>query len=361
MSDWKYWDNWNSWNKRIKCFFMVAVSCLVGILTACSGAGQNNISKNGIGVQADFANTEESLKIVCTTFPQYDWVRQILGENSGKSEVIYLLKNGVDIHNYQPSAEDMIAISNCDLLIYVGGQSEEWLEDAQKNRRNPNQKRIAMMEVLGDRIWKEELVEGMQKEEFIHTEHTEHHENTEYDEHIWLSLKNAKQICQEISDTLGELDSVHQTLYQENTETYLKQLDLLDRNYQEFTEAAEQKTVLFADRFPFRYLVEDYGLDYYAAFAGCSAETEASFETITFLAGKADELNLPVIYRIETSDDSIAQTVVNSTVQKNQKILVLDSLQAVTEKEIEEGCTYLSVMEQNLELLKQGLNSKSDK
>lgn len=329
--------------KERKCFIVLVISLIFVLLTACSG--QNDIATEERKIQQDV--NEKKFKIVCTTYPQYDWVKQILGENPGKIEVVYLLKNGVDIHSYQPSAEDMIAISDCDLFIYVGGQSEGWLEEARKNCRNQNQKGIAMMEILGDDRWKEELVEGMQKEQ--------EHIKEEYDEHIWLSLKNAERICQEISNRLEELDFVHQKIYRENTENYIKQLRELDKKYQDLIDSAKQKTILFADRFPFRYLVEDYGLEYYAAFVGCSAETEASFETIAFLAAKVEELHLSAIYRIETSDDSMAQTIINSTERKDQKILVLDSLQAVTEEEIEEGLCYLSVMEQNWESLKQGI------
>lgn len=340
--------------------FILVFGLIVGILTACSGANQNTIPLQKVQTkgQEEFQNNNKTLHIVCTTYPQYDWVKQILGEHFANVEVTYLLKNGVDIHSYQPSAEDMIVISDCDLLIKVGGQSEQWLEDALKNHNNQNQKVLSMMDVLQDRIWEEELIEGMQ-EEAESMEQEEHSMGAvEYDEHVWLSLRNAEQICQEISAILGELDSKNREDYQKNMENYCKQLQQLDKKYQELADTADQKILLFADRFPFRYLVEDYGWEYYAAFAGCSAETEASFETIAFLATKVDECNLWVVYRTETSDDSIAKTVINSTKQNNQKILVLDSLQAVTEKEINEGITYLSVMEQNLEQLKQGLQKE---
>ncbi len=246
-----------------------------------------------------------------------------------------------------------IAVLDCDLLIGVGGESEQWLEKALEGRRNQEQKVIFMMEVLGDRVWEEEWIDGMQKESGEGEKKEE--DVVEYDEHVWLSLKNAERICQEISDVLGELDLENREFYQKNAAAYQKQLQQLDQKYQELSDTAGRRVLLFADRFPFRYLVEDYGWEYYAAFAGCSAETEASFETVAFLAEKVEEYDLPVIYRIETSDDSIAKTVMNSTREKNQKILVLDSLQAVTEKEIEEGISYLSVMEQNLEWLRQGL------
>lgn len=340
--------------KKNRVWLAVWIMVLItGILTGCGDTKQT-------ATQSEDANTKsvsviEKLSIVCTTYPQYDWVMQILGDNQKHVNLTYLLKNGVDIHSYQPSVEDMITISDCDLLIYVGGQSEQWVEDARKNNRNQNQRAINMMEFLGERVWEEEVVEGMQ-EEHVHTEENDSaSKEIEYDEHVWLSLKNAELICQEISDVLKELDSENQAVYQENTDAYLKKLENLDAKYQSAVDAAAQKTILFADRFPFRYLVEDYGLDYYAAFAGCSAETEASFETIAFLTDKVDERNLPVIYRIETSDDSIAWTIINSTAEKNQSILTLDSMQSVTEEEMNGGVTYLSIMEYNLEMLKRGL------
>ncbi len=333
--------------------FLLGLGLMMGVLTGCSNSGQSEMPFHKIGVQADSGERESGLSIVCTTYPQYNWVQQILGENWEKAEVTYLLKSGVDIHSYQPSAEDMIAVLDCDLLIGVGGESEQWLEKALEGRRNQEQKVIFMMEVLGDRVWEEEWIDGMQKESGEGEKKEE--DVVEYDEHVWLSLKNAERICQEISDVLGELDLENREFYQKNAAAYQKQLQQLDQKYQELSDTAGRRVLLFADRFPFRYLVEDYGWEYYAAFAGCSAETEASFETVAFLAEKVEEYDLPVIYRIETSDDSIAKTVMNSTREKNQKILVLDSLQAVTEKEIEEGISYLSVMEQNLEWLRQGL------
>lgn len=347
---------------RKKTIWLAVWSMLIasGILAGCGGSEETDSQSHGTKKNTVSAvEAAEKLSIVCTTYPQYDWVMQILGENSSYAEVAYLLKNGVDVHSYQPSAEDMIAVSECDLLIYVGGESEQWVKDALKNSVNKGQRAISMMELLGDRVWEEEIIEGMQEEEHSHEEEADHaSEEIEYDEHVWLSLKNAALICREISDVLGELDEEHQTVYEENEAAYLEKLEKLDLAYQTVVNTASQQTILFADRFPFRYLAEDYGLEYYAAFAGCSAETEASFETIAFLAAKVDELQLPVIYQIETSDDSIARTVVGSTNLKNQSILTLYSMQSVTEKEIDSGVTYLSVMENNLEMLKQGLGYK---
>ena len=181
------------------------------------------------------------------------------------------------------------------------------------------------------------------------------HEEKEYDAHVWLSLKNAEIICQSIADTLGEIDPENKDTYEANVAAYIEELAGLDVQYQDTVDTASRKTVLFGDRFPFRYLIDDYNLTYYAAFAGCSAETDASFETITFLAGKLDELNLPAVLTIENSDQKVAKTVIENTNTKDQKILTLNSMQSVTTKDVEEGTTYLSIMENNLQILKEAL------
>ena len=177
----------------------------------------------------------------------------------------------------------------------------------------------------------------------------------EYDEHVWLSLKNAEIICQSIADTLGEIDPENKDTYEANVVAYIEELAGLDVQYQDTVDTASRKTVLFGDRFPFRYLIDDYNLTYYAAFAGCSAETDASFETITFLAGKLDELNLPAVLTIENSDQKVAKAVIENTNTRDQKILTLNSMQSVTTKDVEEGTTYLSIMENNLQILKEAL------
>ena len=244
-----------------------------------------------------------------------------------------------------------LAVSGCDLLIYVGGESDEWIEDALKSAQNKNMKTINLMEVLADSIKEEETVEGMQENEHGH----EHEDEKEYDEHIWTSLRNASTVCDAIAETLTEMDPENKDIYQSNAEAYQKKLANLDAEYQNTVENAKQNTLLFADRFPFRYLTDDYGLNYYAAFSGCSAESEASFKTITFLARKIDELGLNSVFTIEKSDDRIAQTVIENTKTKDQNILVLNSMQSITAQEIADGTTYLSVMEENLKTLKEAL------
>ncbi len=181
------------------------------------------------------------------------------------------------------------------------------------------------------------------------------HEEKEYDEHVWLSLKNTKQLCNAIAEALEEIDPERADIYDANMVAYEEKLDDLNAQYQEPVDNAKQKTLLFGDRFPFRYLVDDYGLSYYAAFAGCSAESEASFETISFLAKKVDELGLKNIMTIEKSDQKIAKTIIENTATKDQKILTLDSMQSTTSDDIANGETYLSAMEKNLEVLKEAL------
>ena len=279
-------------------------------------------------------------------------MREILGDKADHAEVTMLLDNGVDLHSYQPTADDIIKISDCDLFLYVGGESDGWVEDALKEATNKEMQVINLLDVLGEQVKEEEVVEGMEAEE----EESENEDEPEYDEHVWLSLKNAETLCNAITDALEEIDPANKDAYATNAASYLEKLAALDGEYQTVVDNAARKTVLFGDRFPFRYLVDDYGLSYYAAFAGCSAETEASFETISFLAQKVDELKLPCVLTIEGAKHKIAETIVQNTAEKNQSILTLDSMQGTTLKDVEKGTTYLSVMENNLNVLKQALN-----
>ena len=314
----------------------------------------------GCGKQND-TNQTDKLSIVTTIFPEYDWVREILGEKADNAEITMLLDNGVDLHSYQPTADDIVKISDCDLFIYVGGESDGWVEDALRNAANRNMKVINLLEVLGDSVKTEEIVEGMQEEEHehedahAHDDAEEHEHEEEADEHVWLSLKNAKMLVRVISKALQELDPDNKDIYAANADAYVKKLSALDAEYQAAVDAASNKTILFGDRFPFRYLVDDYGLRYYAAFVGCSAETEAGFETISFLAKRVDEWKLPCVLTIEGAQHKIAETVVRNTTAKNQRVLTMDSMQSTTSKDVKNGTTYLSVMEKNLSVLKEAL------
>ena len=320
---------------------LLALLMLVGALAGC-------------GKQND-TNKTDKLSIVTTIFPEYDWVREILGDKADNAEITMLLDNGVDLHSYQPTADDIVKISDCDLFIYVGGESDEWVEDALRNAANGNMKVINLLEVLGDSVKTEEIVEGMQEAEHEHEDAEEHEHEEEADEHVWLSLKNAKMLVRVISKALQELDPDSKDIYAANADAYVKKLSALDAEYQAAVDAASNKTILFGDRFPFRYLVDDYGLHYYAAFVGCSAETEAGFETISFLAKRVDEWKLPCVLTIEGAQHKIAETVVRNTTAKNQRVLTMDSMQSTTTQDVKNGTTYLSVMEKNLSVLKEAL------
>ena len=538
----------------------VTIACLIAALslTGCAGTSAATIDPTITATTAENAetsapaetNASKPLSIVCTIFPEYDWVREIMGSHAENAEITYLLDNGVDLHSFQPTASDMIKIAECDLFIYVGGESDEWVENALAEAVNPDMQVINLMDVLGDSAKEEELKEGMQEGEhehdhdheheeieeadikdrelsdfagnwqslyplleagdldayvehhaeeheetadevrkeleekwgcdvtavsidgtkikfmyadgtkksgeykyagyspvltddgdihavryqyeavsgdspkyvmfndhgyepgtaehfhiyygdgedfektlqnfkfnpfFIHEglngedavevleghshpkndeheetgeEHEHHHEDgeVEYDEHVWLSLKNAKTLCEEISGKLCKLDPANAEDYKANLTSYTEKLGALDNDFQKLVDGASLKTIVFGDRFPFRYFVDDYGLDYYAAFIGCSAETEASFETVAFLSQKVDELGVSTVFTIENSDQKIAKTIIENTKDKNQKILALNSLQSVSNEQIKSGKTYLGLMQDNYNTLKEALN-----
>lgn len=509
-------------------------------------------NENGTAVsETKLPDTTDKMSVVCTIYPEYDWVNQILGDHVANAEVSYLLDTGVDLHSYQPTAGDIIKISTCDLFVYVGGESDSWAEDALSNSQNKDMKVINLMDVLGDSAKVEELKEGMQghdhdhehehteiKEEDIkdreltdfagnwqslypllesgeleeyvehhaeengepieevreelsekwgcdvtevgidgnmisfkysdgiqksgeyeyagyspvlaedgdihavlykyesvsgdspkyvmfndhgcepakaehfhiiygddtdfdttlknftynpffipvglngeeavemleghshsnsgdndhdHEEHDDHdHEHhheegeVEYDEHVWLSLSNAKVLCAEIESNISAIDPANAADYKANLDAYTTKLDELDGRFRSLVDSSSVKALVFGDRFPFRYFVDDYGLDYFAAFIGCSAETEASFETIAFLSDKVNELDSKTIFTIEGSDKSIAQTVINTS-GRDMKIAELNSLQSVTADDIKNGVTYLSLMENNYNVLSEAL------
>lgn len=360
----------------------------VGCSVVKNTSGKNTTRKNAESENTIEQNSIEKgnsnkISIVCTTFPQYDWVKNILGEEAERFNVTLLLDNGVDMHSYQPAVKDIATAGSSNLFIYVGGESDTWVEDALKEAKNKDLKAINLMETLGNSVKEEEVVEGMQEErESLGHSHEksskekqeqtqkESHENSqeingqkeaadeepEYDEHIWLSIRNAEIMVKNIEKAIEQLDSDNAKVYQTNAENYIKKLDTLDKQYANTIQNAKYKAILFGDRFPFRYMADDYDLKYYAAFAGCSAETMAGFETVTFLAKKADELRLPVILTIENSDGRIAEAVKSNTTKKNQKILAMNSLQSVTKEQIADGITYLQIMQENLSVLSEALN-----
>ncbi|SOD16664.1 zinc transport system substrate-binding protein [Fibrobacter sp. UWB16] len=333
-------------------------------LVACNSVSENKKQES------------HELSIITTIYPEYAWTKEILGARTDSVNLTLLIKNGIDLHSYKPTAHDVAKIASADMVIYVGGESDEWIKDALTASPKKDRVEINLMEALGDRVKAEEIVEGMQAEEEHHHEHAEAHEKHEHhdehaeahehhhhdeevenDEHVWLSLKNAEILVKKIAEELSKIDVTHASAYKQNAEVYIAQIQSLDAEYRTAVESAARKTVLFGDRFPFRYLVDDYGIKYYAAFVGCSAESEASFETIAFLAGKMDSESLPSIFIIENGNEKIAKAVLAASKKsQNAQILTINSMQSITEEQINNGINYLSLMKANLENLKKALN-----
>lgn len=286
----------------------------------------------------------DSMKIVTTIFPIYDWAKNVAGSDA---QVVYLDESGVDLHSFEPTANNIIELSDADLFICIGGSSDKWVDNAVKSSSNENLTVIKLMEKTG--VLEEETVEGMESEEHDHNDT----DITEYDEHIWLSLKKAQIAVDSISDTLCSIDSKNADIYKANAKNYIAQLKELDQKYESVISSNSNNTLLFADRFPFRYMIEDYKLDYYAAFSGCSAESEASFETLTFLIEKTKELNLNHIIILENSDGKIASTISSET---GATVLTLNSCQSVKKEDADNGLSYISIMESNLKVLTEALD-----
>ena len=303
------------------------------------------------------AQDDGKISIIATIFPQYDWIRQIISGNEENINLTLLADNGADLHNYQPSTEDIVKISDCDVLVYVGGESDAWIDDLLESS-DSKMTVINMLDVIGNSAKAEEIKEGMETLHSHDENASDGSEKKRLDEHVWLSLKNARILCSRIAEELAVKDPDFADGYKENADRYNAELERLDEQYKEVTENSDCKTLLFADRFPFRYLTEDYGIEYYAAFPGCSAETEASFETIAFLSDKVAEMDLKYIMTVDGSDSSVAETVIENSKLKNREILSLNSMQTVTADDISNGETYLSAMQSNLDILKKALGEK---
>ena len=358
----------------MKKYIGIGLSILVAIMMVLGCAKKESTgsseAESGSSVtessSAAESNSEETkkLSIVTTIFPAYDWVKQVVGDNKNV-EISFLIDKGVDLHSYQASAADIAKITDSDLFVYVGGDSDGWAEDIIKE--NPNLKYINMVDSIGEAALAEELVEGMQDEEEHDHEGEEHaneedehaHEEGEHedgeeeiDEHVWLSIKNAETIVSAIEAKLAEIDPDNKAEYEKNANDYLAKLDELDKEYKDTLSSIQNKTIIVGDRFPFRYLVNEYGIKYYAAFKGCDAGSEASFETVKFLANKMDELNMSDIFIIDGSKGDLAKTIVDNTKDKNAKVLVLDSMQSTKSSD---NASYLDIMKKNLEVLKEVL------
>ena len=291
------------------------------------------------------------ITVVCTVFPLYDWARQICQFTD--VELILLTDNGTDLHSYQPPADDMIQIATCDLLLTVGGPSDAWVEEALRQHPSEDRQVCRMWDLEGitlRQISEESLL--CQEEDCSDTDHAHDHGGNEIDEHLWLSLKNAMIGCDAIASRLCELDAPNSEIYQKNLEDYLVHIRALDQAYSEAATASENPAVLFADRFPFVYLMEDYGIRYGAAFRGCTTDADADFDTILRLSSRVDEWGLSYVLTTENPVSGLAEQIRANTKNKNQTILAMNSLQSVTDKQLDEGITYLETMKQNLETLR---------
>lgn len=299
------------------------------------------------GTKQGQAPEEDKIQIVTTLFPEYDWMRNLLGDTD-HVELKLLIDNGVDLHSYQPSVADMVTISTCDVFVYTGGVSDDWVADALSNAQNKDMVVVNLMDIVAEH-----------REVCLHEhEHEEGEADHEHvaDEHIWLSLVNAEFICEALTETLKEVDPENSEAYAANLDAYLEQISALNEQYEAAVDQAKYDTLVFCDRFPFAYLADDYDLNYAAAFVGCSAETEVGFATIAKLATTLDQLGTDTVLTIDGSDEKIADTVIASTTDKDQTIGTMQSMQAVTGEQIAKGATWLGYMEENLAVLQQALN-----
>ena len=282
---------------------------------------------------------DKKFSIVTTNFPAYDFARAVAGD---QAQIKMLLKPGVDMHSYEPSPEDIIDIENCSLFIYTGGESDEWVEGILENTRNINT--LRMMDAV--KPVKEEIVEGMESEE-------EDKEEVEYDEHVWTSLRNAQLIIDAIQNKLSEIYPDERASFAQNSANYKTRLADLDQKFQSIVNNSSRRTLVFGDRFPLRYFVDDYNLKYFAAFPGCSEQNEASSKTISYLDNKIKTEEIPVVLKIELTSDDIAQTIANET---GVKVLVFSAAHNISAEDFENGRTYADIMGANLAVLEEALN-----
>jgi len=288
------------------------------------------------------SKANDKINVVSVIFPSYDFVRAIAGD---KVNLVMLLPPGSESHSYEPTPQNIIYIKDSSLLIYPGGENSKWVERILDSISNLSENMIVLNMIdLVDAV-EEELVEGMQEED-------EEEEEQAFDEHVWTSPRNAKAIVAAITNALCELDSANADYYRQNAAAYSAQLDELDASFKAVVDGAKRKTIIFGDRFPFRYMADAYGLDYFAAFPGCSTDTEPSAATVAFLINKVRSEKLPVIFHIELSNEKIADTISEAT---GAKKLLLHSCHNLTKNDFEKGLTYLDVQKANVLNLREAL------
>ena len=350
-----------------KILALVCFSFMLCNILSCSSK-EVKTDTSSVAASESINQNKKTIKVVSTIFPIYDIVRNVVPNEN--YELTLLLDSGIDIHNFSPTAKDILKIGEADLFIHIGGESDKWVDRTIESSQNKQIKTVNLMNELAAFVKEEEMVEGMQHEHEEHEDetHDEHegetheegeehdHEEHENDEHIWLSIRNAKEMTRAIAKKLIEIDSENQNKIQENVNAFIEKLDTLDKKYVEVSQNKKYDIILFGDRFPFRYLVDDYGLKYFAAFSGCSAEAEASFETVAFLANKLDELNLKHICALKGAEPRIAKTIITTSKNKDRDIVLFNSMEGIINVNDAENTNYIKIMEENLEALKSAIN-----
>lgn len=328
--------------KRLLFLILISVICVSVVFSSC------------VKTDADSKGTDGKKIITVSVFPIYDWVREV-ARGSDSVDVRLLIDSGTDMHSYQPSAADILKITQSDMFIFVGGESDEWALKALDNDSSAKTEALSVTHALKNYLLEEEELPG------IEDKHAHSHEEageTENDEHVWLSLKNAEVFTDIIAEKLALADPENADLYYNNAKNYVCRLSALENEYNAVIKNAKRDVIIVCDRFPFRYLTDEFSIKYYAAFSGCTSETDASFKTVSFLINKADEVKTDCLITADGSDKKLARTVASCMEEKDVKILTLDSMQTVSKSDIERGNTYLSVMKSNLETLRYALDSE---
>ena len=362
-----------------KCILAGGMLLSTAVLFACGNkAGKEVETTAAVSTDAEKSmETEKStdkptegkkLQIVTTNFPSYDFARAITKEDA---DVTMLVKPGAETHSFEPSPQDIITIQNADLFIYTGGDSDEWVDGILESVQNKNFHVFKMMDAVN--LIEEETVEGMQEEEHEHdhadadhgneeadhdhekADQAEEHEEEgpEMDEHVWTSPKNAITIVEKLEETLSGLDESHKDSFKANSDSYVKELEELDKSFKEVVDSGKRKEIIVADRFPFAYFCKEYGLSYFAAFPGCSTDTQPSAATIAFLTDKVKEDKIPVVFHIEMGNEDMVNAISKDT---GAKKLLLNSVHNVTDSDFKAGKTYVDLMKPNVEALKEALN-----
>ncbi len=302
-----------------------------------------------IFVITKFAGNKNSARIISSNFIGYDFARAVTGD---KSEISMLLKLGAEAHDFEPTPEDIINIKNADLFIYVGGESDEWIENLLEGNEIPAEKTLRLMDLV--EVKEEELSEGMEEHEHDEHEHSheDHEEHEEYDEHIWTSPVNAIKLVNGTKDKLSKIHPEKEGIYTKNANAYISRLLAIDQKIRDVVSSSTKKELIFGDRFPFRYFVDEYGLSYYAAFPGCSEQTEASSQTIAFLIDKVKTDGIKTILKIELTSDKLAKTIAE---EAGAKVLTLNAAHNISKEDFESGLTYADIMEANINVLKEAL------